>query len=350
MKTLKPTHLIRRLGLMVLFTLFIVLLHAQRTPYTPFYRYNWQMVNPAAMDRIFMVSNTKTMMLSASYFKQWVDIDGAPEFYHISYEHKPIVDRRFPHRIKWGVQAFEDKTDAIGTFGAYANFSYYIEFGNSRDKTLHFGISPGFIQYAVDTKEVRFQEQDEQALEMFAESQTFTDFNFGVFYKHSKRFYVGASVPQTFTLNINSPEDGLFVADRIQKMHFYFVAGGFINGSSNQYSYTANNRWILEPSLWVRYLPGYTYQTISEKTPISGNFNLRMHYRPNQKSADLIWGGIGIGTGNSLHLEAGLYKVFIYTIRDEGTLARLSLSYDASLGQEVVSLGNSIGINLAFAW
>lgn len=344
--------MMKRIILSLFLMMVAQMMFGQRTPYTPFYRYNWQMVNPAALDRIFMLSNTKTMMVSASYFKQWVEVEGAPEFYHVSFEHKPVVDRYFKHRIKWGMQAFEDKTDAIGTVGVYGNFSYYIEFNNSRDRTLHFGISPGFLQYKVDVNEENFADPSDPSIGSFSDNRIYTDFNFGILYKHSRRFYVGASVPQTFTLDVtNKDGEGLFVGDRIRNMHFYFVMGGFISAQANPYSYTANNRWMVEPSLWVRYLPGYSYLTISDKTPISGNINVRLHYKINENSGgDLIWGGIGMSTGNTLHLEAGLYKVFVYTYNDEGNLIRLSLSYDVAMGKDAVNLGNSLGANIAFSW
>ncbi len=317
------------------------LLLAQRTPYTTFYRYNWQAVNPAAMDRIFMVDPTKSLMVSSYYHQQWIGVEGAPVFYHVSVEHKPIVDQTFPHQIKWGFQAFGDVTDAIGSFGLYGNFSYYIKLQNRRGRFLHFGVSPGLIQYRVDADKTRFKD-DEPLLGAFEEGQLYADFSFGIFYRESRKFYFGLSVPQTFTLNLNSQvEDGIFVAERLRNLHAYFVIGGFL--TNRRINYRAK-KVVVEPSLWVRYIPGLTYQTYIEDFPISADLNLRLHYR------NFLWGAVGFGTAQNLHLEFGIYKPIVPTYGDPGGLMRIGLSYDAPLGGKEVQLGHNLGITAAFAW
>ncbi len=320
-------------------------LWAQRTPFTPFYRYNWQTVNPAAIDRIFMVDNDKTLMVGANYHKQWLGVEGAPEVYHVSFEHKPVVDRFFPHPIKWGLQAFGDKTDAIGTVGLYGNFSYYLTLQNSRDRTLHFGISPGVIQYSVDVDKTRFKEADDPLAGSFESSKFYGDISFGVFYRDGNRFYLGASVPQTFTLNINDENEDLFVSERIKKMHLYFVIGGFLSSSDRTYrNYYQQNSFVFEPSLWIRYVPGLTFQTISENIPFSGNMSMRVHYR------NRMWGSLGYGTDKNLHFEFGVYKPIVFTHNHSGELLRIGISYDAPMGSRDLTLGHSLGINIGFAW
>ena len=334
------------LNLTFVFILITQCLFAQRTPFTPFYRYNWQTVNPAAMDRIFMIDNDKTFMVAANYHRQWVGLEGAPEMYHVSFEHKPVVDRFFRHPIKWGLQVFSDQTDAIGTVGFYGNFSYYLRMQNSRDRTLHFGISPGFIQYSVDVNNTQFKEEGDPLEGSFETNKIYGDVSFGVFYRDGNRFYFGASVPQTFTFNINDEnEEGLFVAERLEKMHLYFVIGGFLSASDRTYrNYYQQNSWVLEPSLWIRYVPGLTFQTISENIPVSGNLGLRMHYR------NRMWGSVGYGTDKNLHLEFGVYKPIIFTQNHSGELLRIGISYDAPIGSQDFTLGHSLGINVGFAW
>ena len=327
--------------------LFLAAFHlnglAQQTLLNSFYQYNWSQINPAAVDKIQMFDEHQTI-INATARQQWIGLKGSPLYYHLAFENMPEINNQYTHRIKWGFSVFKDQTDQIQTLGITINFAYYIQF--SKNKFLHFGISPSLIRYQVNIDEIKFKEED--PLSNVITDQGYTDMNFGVFYrqidKESKTgFYLGLSVPQAFALRFEKKEDsGFFAKERVQ--HINLLAGGFIK---------KNYRTVFayEPSMLVRYVPGLTYNTLINRLPISADFNLRAYYLYDKGTSNSYWGGLGYSTNRNLRVEIGLDKngLFGGDFQDESKV-RVAFSWEIPIINSGLNLGQSLELNIAYAW
>lgn len=310
---------------------------AQQTPYLSFYRYNWQVVNPAAMDKSFIFNEHRPFIISGNYRQQWIGLEGAPKFFYASMEHKPVNDQQFSYPIKWGFQGFGDVTDGYETYGGYGNFSYFIPFLNPRGQFLHIGISAGIIQQktALDEGDFDIPEPD-----LNANVKWYADFAMGVFYRHKREWYVGISSPQVLS-PVLGQTDGKRWLPTERTHHYYLMAGGFIEGY--------NFEGILEPSLWLRYAPGLGYQTLGNDIPVSADLNLRYH---SYARVDQVtyWLGGGVGTSKYAHLEAGINFPFEAIVNSAGDKLGVGFIFSLPFGQNGLNLGNSLELSVSYAW
>ncbi len=328
-----------KLLFILLFALCAYSALAQQTPYSIFYRSNWQFINPAAIDRSHYLSRSHNeMVLNAGFRQQWIGLEGAPIFYYLSAEYCPeLSDRNMPGN-KYGVTAFGDKTDAIGTYGLYGNYSRFIPIPYTSGHTLHIGLSAGVLLYQVDQDNIRLQNQLDPILAQQG-GQTYVDFAVGAMYRIRKEFYVGLSIPQTFTLDFQNRDaaSGVFATERVR--HIYLNIGGFIQRGEYDYANSLPDQGtlVLEPSCWIRYVPGVSYSTFINNFPFSIDANLRAYFR--QK----FWVGGGYGTTGLLNAEFGISR----TTENE-TKWQVGISYGVPVGKKYLSLGHSAEIGLAY--
>ncbi len=331
---------------------------AQQTLLSSFHQYSWQLQNPAAFDRIYIYDRHKNMMFNATYRDQWAwsNVEGSPKNYSLSFENI-VADQgcRKCTRIKWGFNVFQDETHAIRNTGFHGNFSYYIPISNRKDQWLHFGLNAGMIIYGIDADKIQFKNPDNNLPGQVDFNQRHADFNFGIFYRHQKKFYLGLSTPQIFSpiidgsnlqTTLNLEESNGF--KRIP--HVYMIIGGFLN--SSQRTRSANNITV-EPSLWLRYVPGITYETLGN-LPMSADLSVRAYYNTNKygSGAPLFWVGTGYGTNQNLKMEVGLtpsiFNMYGDTVGPDRI--RLGISWELPLGTGGVNLGQSLELNLVYAW
>lgn len=325
--------------LSLLFGLSGLSVSAQQTPYSIFYRSNWQFINPAAIDRSHYLSrNHNEMVLNAGFRQQWIGLEGAPLFYFVSAEYCPIQNNRAMPGNKFGITAFGDKTDAIGTYGLYGNYSRFIPIPYSRGHTLHIGLSTGVLLYQVNQSKIRLQNQNDPVLADQG-GQTYVDFAVGVMYRVRKEFYIGLSIPQTFTLDFQNRDSasGIFATERVR--HIYLNIGGFIQRGEFDYGNPLPDQrmLVIEPSCWIRYIPGVTYSTFIKNFPFSIDANLRVHYR--QK----FWAGGGYGTNGMLNAEFGIGRA-----TENDTRWQVGLAYGIPVGKKYLSLGHSAELTLGY--
>jgi len=347
--------------LKILFLLLICLngktVSAQQTSLSNFYQYNWQLLNPAAFDRIYIYDKHKNMMLNATYRNQWAwsGIEGAPANYSLSFEN--IVaknnNRRSSNRVKWGFNVFKEETHAISNTGIYGNFSYYFPVFDGKNQWLHFGLSPGLVRYGVDLDKITFK--DGKDIANINDDQLYADFSFGIFYRHQKKFYFGISVPQTFSLAIASTNTPAVSGQKIAKerlQHIYMTIGGFLNSQKRS---RGSSNITIEPSLWLRYVPGVTFNTLSSNLPISGDFSVRAYYNKGGRRSGppLLWLGTGYGTNRNLKFEVGVTPQLFMNVEGD-TLGpdrvRFGIGWELPVGTSGVNLGHSLELNLVYAW
>lgn len=308
------TILISLFGFLSISTLF-----GQITPYQTFYQYNWQLVNPAAVDKAFMFNETRPLVINATYRNQWLNVEGSPTVFNFSFEHQPINEGGATKTgVRWGASVFRDQLDAYNTSGVYGNFSYH--FPITEGKFIHIGTTTGFVFQQLSTNPNQFREVEVGGI--IAPDNKYLDVNIGIFYRDNQRFYTGISMPQILALN---PSGGN------TNRYLNFIAGGFIplNKSSN-------TSLLLEPHTWLRFVPDL---------PFGMDANIRLHY--NQR----FWVGTGYSNNQLLAIEFGTSQFF--KRNDNGTFKnRVGFGIKAQLpmGGELNYFGNSFELQVSYAW
>lgn len=269
--------------LVFLLTLFAVeQLAAQQLPLFTQYRENHSVINPAILNSDFHVYEYN-LSAGVSYRTQWTGLQGLTGPQTLTGRFEWI----FPdNHAYWGAYIINDRIGPTSMTGGYVRGGYII----SPDPSyagLVFGLSAGYVQHRIKlTEEAQnlFPEVSQGSL-----TTSIPDFGFGVYYYQSLGgrgfsgdvFYAGLSSPQTFGLDLTYKELGEEASFR-RIQHFYGVLGyyKFLNEDS-----------FLEPSMWVRYVPG---------APVSVDLNLRFQLSQN------LWIGTGGSSNGTAHMEFGV--------------------------------------------
>lgn len=306
-------------------------IQAQKIPHLSFYSDNWELFNPAAVDRTFFLREgryARNLVLSRIR-QQWAGIEGSPQFYSLAY-------RRREKKVNYGVSIFGERTHAISNYGIYGNYAYALPLSGSKDH-LYIGVSGGLIQAnQVNWDDIIFPDVkeniEEKAKDLYP-SQLYQDFSFGLFYKKEQDFYAGFSIPSLLSINLKEKDtnEGIFASERLEQQHIYLLMGGFFSYGDFQN----------EPFLQIRYIPPYLYQGLIKKFPFSANINWRWFYRPLRLAKEQMWWGIGYDTAQFFHAEFGCKFQL-----DEMDLD-VNLSYDIPMGGRLLQLGHNIELQMA---
>ncbi len=199
---------------------------AQQDPVFSQYMFNMSAINPA------YVGSRDVFSLTATYRKQWVDLNGAPSTGLVSLDF-PIARKN----IGIGVSAYTDKVGIFNTTGGYAQFAYRLRLGKG---VLAFGLQAGAYQYTADWTKVNGQDPNDPAFSSNF-NKILPNFGFGVYY-NTDRWYIGASAPRLLTNKINEQSD-----ESTLTRHFYLTAGTVIGISPSV---------KLKPSVLLRAVQG----------------------------------------------------------------------------------------------
>lgn len=312
---------------------------AQQTPLSLFYRSNWQMVNPAAIDRgLYMSRRHNTLLVNSGFRQQWIGLEGAPQTYYVSFEYCPETGTtRAGNHI--GGTLMRDQTDALSTTSMYANYSYFFPLPHKRGHIIHLGLSPGIISTNLDLEKLRLKDQNDPVPYLY-EKRLHFDFSFGAMYRIRQKFYMGLSIPQLVNLRLNKFD--LDSARVIRKPHVYFNIGWFIPlGDWINYGddIPDQTEWVIEPAAWVRYAPHGIYSTLIPNAPISVDFSVRIA----RKRA--LWAGVGYGTNGMASVEFGVS-------REVGTdnKVQAGIAYSVPAAKKYLNLGHSIELTASYWW
>ncbi len=315
---------------------------AQQTDLSSLYRYNWQILNPAAVNHTFLEDKSKKYIFNSAYRQQWLGIDGGPVTYNARFEYFPDNN----NSIKVGGFVMGDRAGAIGTNSVFGNFAYLIKLSQQdAESYISVGLNLGAVWYNVDMGEIRFQDDQPNLMTEGVINQSYADMALGAFYRWKSlpyralpvlglsEFYAGVSVPQTFTMDMNTPADGAFNLERVQ--HYYLITGAVFLLSSD---------FLLEPSTWVRYVPNASFQTLFNNAPVSADVNLRLKYN------NMFWIGGGFSTNRLLHTEFGAdIGRGLCANCGKNYLLTLALAYDAPVGWNS-QLPGSLELSLGLGW
>ncbi len=300
-------------------------IHAQQTPLTTLYRDQWSILNPAAISNNYLL-NDRTMTLSASLREQWWNVPESPSTQSVNWEW--VQD---DYNSVWGAHLLNDRTGKIGQTGLFARYAYRIRLSRRVDHSITIGIQAGVVQYRARLSDIRFPDPFTQPLGN--EVIYRPDVGAGIFYHYKNRYYAGISSPQTFGFQTEFGEDPLLSIRRTP--HLYAVVGGYWDAT-----WIGNETSFIEPSLWVKYVPG---------APINIDLNARCQI------SELVWAGTGFNVGLgpelglALHVEAGLFF---------GEQSRLNFGhFKAGFGLDIplrhalaTSFGAAAEINLVYSW
>ena len=314
-------------------------LSAQQVPLDIFYRSNWQMVNPAAVDRAFYLSpRHNAWMFNSAFRQQWIGLEGAPRTYFVSLEYCPdLATNKAGYHL--GATLIRDQTDALSTTGFHAIYSFFFPVPNNPEHVIHLGFSPGIVASALDVQKIRLVDPSDPAPNL-NENRLFFDFAFGAMYRIRKDFYFGVSVPQLLGVKLNHFNQDSARINRRQ--HIYLHTGWFIE--AGDYDYSNSNppdqrTWVIEPSLWLRYVPGVAYSTVVHGFPFSIDANIRV-YR-----LRAVWAGLGYGTNGMATAEFGVGKKI-----GNGNRIQVGFASGFPLGRKRLALGPSAELTAAYSW
>lgn len=293
-----------------------VSLKAQQLPTFFHYSNNWSVLNPAALSPDLILDDGYRMSVQSTVRRQWADVEDAPRTQTLATTFLPETQS-----IILGGHLMNDQTGAIGWTGLYGRFAYRLRL--TRHQTLSVGVHLGLAQYRVRAAEIRLLEPDD-ILGNTNQNQLLPDAGLGVFYQFRNRLYGGISFPQVFNWTTRYRNDRGDQYQLTRLRHAYAMGGAnlFLN-NDNRLSITA----------WVKRAPG---------VPWTADVNLRYFYQ------DVFWLGMGGGTTDVAHLEAGLLigNGLGYL---NGRLA-LSFGYDFTLSSRQQLLGSTLEIGLRYTF
>lgn len=211
---------------------------AQQAPQYSLYALNPYAFNPAC------AGLENTLIATGVYRKQWSNLLGAPETQHINM-HLPLSFIR----SGVGLRVENDVIGAHRTTQVVASYNYQIELG--RHGLLSFGVSGGYLQYALDGAKLRapdgtyaepggtFTHNDQflpegkvQAGAPIGEA--------GVFFQH-RQFELGAAVQPVFAPILKSGDAGIFQIKPVR--HVLLMVA---------YSWSVGDNLVVRPSVMAK--------------------------------------------------------------------------------------------------
>jgi len=227
------------------------------------YMFNMININPA------YAGNRVGDNITALYRKQWVNVEGAPTTYSLSWDRGSEDTGEGLHQAynpaSYGLQLYSDKLGIETSQGIQAFYSYRIKFNNS---FLSFGLSGGVMNYQALYSQVTTNTGGDP---LFQEDVTAIVPTAGVGALYATaHWYVGLSAPSLLHTkimdnkqNITTGSDGRF-----------FLTGGYIFNVSDEFT--------IKPSVMLRAVKSEPFQfDINLNAWIQSTVGLGLSYRPN---------------------------------------------------------------------
>jgi len=274
---------------------------AQQLPIFTQYQSNSGILNPAAVNSDYLAFE-QNISLGINYRSQWNNFVNAPTTSVLSGSW--LDTRRGVFNMMAGGHIMNDQAGPTGSTGVYGRFAGIITpdpyYGG-----ISIGMSLGGAQFRIDGDQINLRDEGD-ILDGQSYNQWHPDVGVGVFaWTRAGRdnlFYGGISVPQVIGLELTFKNDaGQFQTQRVQ--HVYASAGMM---------HTTYNDGVLQPSVWVKYVPN---------APVNVDFNVK-YITPNS-----FWVGLGASTSQAMHIEAGLLLGDNYSFTNN---FRIGYSFDYS--------------------
>ncbi len=225
--------MMKKITLLVLTCLLSILTNAQQLPQITQYMMNNYVVNPAVagMDDYYQVRT--------SIRNQFVGIADAPSTTVLSMYGKK------DENVGLGGVVFTDQAGPTSRVGASASYTYH--FPLTKDVKLALALSGGFTQFKIDKAGWNVENTNDPLTQGDILVQSVPDATFG-FNLYSKKWYVGFSIPQLLTSNLDLLDNDF--ADKLTSeqsgnlsRHLFVLAA---------YKHNLNKSWTIEPSILVK--------------------------------------------------------------------------------------------------
>lgn len=273
-----------------LFHLTLSVAFAQQHQASSFFLYNWQVINPAALDN----ESIKKGNISTSENGLNGNISSATARFNLvgnetqltvlsTYE--KLIGLGKKKNFRMGLVAGFNKVLDNQVYTGKANFAYLLRISSGHFLNIGFNIGGEYnrINNISDRSDFRFRHTDEfEATNSI--TQVSPNASFGLFYS-LKNLHIGLSLPELFEKNA-----------RFAALTMSYEGGAF------------------EPMLTVRYMPTVSIYALNSKLPVAANFNIRYHIREYQTKGkgrptghEKWYFGAGYGTNSILNLEIGRF-------------------------------------------
>jgi hypothetical protein len=266
----------------------IVSIKAQQRPISSFYSYNWQVLNPAAMDNEFAIRPNS--------------------------ESRSILSNS--NGMSGNMNSATLRMNHIGGETQATLFSAFERFVNIKNQNFRMGFALG-MNKIFDTQNYLIKGNVAYLLPISTRHYLNIGFNFGAGYdvynvsnfryRHTDEFEI-----QTFSRITPNASAGIFYT--LNKFHLGFSAPEIIKKSALYSTITANYEGnLIEPSILVRYVPKLSPFAFNTTLPISANLNIRYHIRElvgksHRPAGHEEWYlGAGYSTSSILNLEFGRF-------------------------------------------
>jgi type IX secretion system PorP/SprF family membrane protein len=214
-----------------------VSLRAQQEAMYSEYTYNMLNINPA------YAGNRAGDNVTSLFRKQWVNIDGAPTTFSVSWDRGTEDDvdglQKATSPVGYGVQLYCDRLGIETSQGIQGFYSYRLKF---RDAFLSLGVSGGVLNYRASYSQVKtsqggdplFQEDVNAIMPTVGIGALFT----------TMHWYAGFSIPALLQTKITNDKAQVTKAAN----NHYFLTGGYI--------FDATEDLKLKPSVMFRAIKG----------------------------------------------------------------------------------------------
>lgn len=279
---------------------------AQQLDNPTLYKYNWQTLNPASMDYIYLQNKQKRSIINIAGRTQWLgsDFPDSPNFLQVRYERNPRI---YAGDVGLKLGGFAAISSAGPIESMQAQFTLASVVKLDKKSIISVGMNTGLIQNRINTDEIFFRDYSVITKDVFTSRAL--ELGVGVFYVFNSfdencncenvvnSVYAGLSIPRIghiSRLDKDTTQPYLRLVP-----HIYLILGATtpIRGDGS----------YLEVSTWVKRVGNSSFQTLGfnndETTylslPLSADLNFRLQYRTK------AWLGAGYSTSKMIHTEAG---------------------------------------------
>ncbi|MGQ7868135.1 PorP/SprF family type IX secretion system membrane protein [Sunxiuqinia sp. sy24] len=198
------------IGIVVLVLFPMKRIWAQQDPMYTQYMNNILSVNPA------YAGSGDVLSLMVMSRNQWVALDGAPATQSFVM-HSPITK----HHMGLGFSLLKDQLGPVNQTGAYADYSYSIDFAHGR--YLSFGLKAGVNFFEANLSDLETVDPNDPVFANDISRNFLPNVGVGLYY-HSERGIVGFSIPKLIQNQINKQD---FSSEYVSKenIHLFFMAG-----------------------------------------------------------------------------------------------------------------------------
>ncbi|WP_299129315.1 type IX secretion system membrane protein PorP/SprF [uncultured Winogradskyella sp.] len=276
---------------------------AQQDPQFTHYMYNTLSVNPA------YAGQRETLSVVGLHRSQWVGLEGAPQTQTLGI-HSPLRNER----IGLGLNIVSDALGPARETWVDANFSYTIPL-NANDLKLSFGVRGGVHNLNTDFGLGLPQNISDNA---FADISLWSPTIGGGLYMHTRKWYLGLSVPNFLQ---TQHYDDFQTSLATERIHFYAIGG---------YVFNLNETLELKPAFLVKAVSG---------APLVADVSANVWYKKNLTAGLAYRWDDSVSALVGFQVTPGMFIGYGYDLTTTGLNNYNSGSHELTLRFEVKRMG-----------